>query len=52
MERGYDLHETYSLANAALLALQPQRIGATVITQNEQDIEAILRPRRFSLMLV
>jgi predicted nucleic acid-binding protein len=51
-ERDYDLHKTYSLVNDVLIALSARRIGATVITQNEKDFEAIRELQPFSLMVV
>ncbi|MFQ6039344.1 MAG: type II toxin-antitoxin system VapC family toxin [Candidatus Poribacteria bacterium] len=40
-EKGYDLKKAYSLTNDVLIALSARRIGATVVTQNRRDFEAI-----------
>lgn len=50
--RGYDLRGAYSLTNDVLIALSARSIGATVITQNAADFEAIRSIRPFSLAVV
>jgi predicted nucleic acid-binding protein len=49
---GYDLARAYSLANDVLIALSVRSIGATVVTQNKKDFEAIQRIRSFKLSVV
>jgi predicted nucleic acid-binding protein len=42
----------YGLTNDVLIALSARSIGATVITQNEQDFVAIQTIRPFKMALV
>jgi predicted nucleic acid-binding protein len=51
-EKGYDLKKVYSLTNDVLIALSARRIGATVVTQNRRDFEAIQEFKGFSLQIV
>lgn len=51
-EKGYDLKKAYSLTNDVLIALSARRIGATVVTQNRRDFEAIQEFKGFSLQIV
>ena len=48
---GWNLAGAYSLANDVLIALSARSIGATVITQNQADFEAIRTIRRFKLVV-
>jgi len=49
---GYDVTGATSLANDVLIALSARSIGATVLTQNRPDFEAIRRLRSFKLVVV
>ena len=49
---GYDVTGANSLANDVLIALSARSIGATVLTQNRADFEAIRRLRSFKLVVV
>ena len=49
---GYDVVGANSLANDVLIALSARSIGATVLTQNRADFEAIRRLRSFKLVVV
>ena len=51
-DRDYELHGAYSLTNDVLIALSARTIGATVITQNGADFEAIQSVRPFRLAVV
>jgi predicted nucleic acid-binding protein len=48
-EMNYNVSGAYSLANDVLIALSARSIGATVITQNQADFEAIRTLRPFKL---
>jgi predicted nucleic acid-binding protein len=50
--RGYELKKSYWLTNDVLMALSARRIGATVVTQNQRDFEAIQQIKGFSLQIV
>lgn len=50
--RGYTMASAYGLTNDVLIALSARSIGATVITQNEQDFVAIQTIRPFKMALV
>jgi predicted nucleic acid-binding protein len=52
MTRGYTMASAYGLTNDVLIALSARSIGATVITQNEQDFVAIQTIRPFKMALV
>ena len=49
---GYDLKKTASITNDVLIALSARQIGATVITQNRKDFEAIRRSKHFDLLIM
>ncbi len=49
---GYDLAGAHSLVNDVLIALSARSIGATVLTQNRPDFEAIRRLHSFKLVVV
>ncbi|HYT31244.1 MAG TPA: PIN domain-containing protein [Thermoanaerobaculia bacterium] len=49
---GYDVTGATSLANDVLIALSARSIGATVLTQNRADFEAIRKLRSFKLVVV
>lgn len=51
-DKGYELKKCYHLVNDALIALSSRQIGATVITQNENDFKQIQQIRDFKLMVV
>lgn len=51
-DKGYDLKKCCHLVNDALIALSSRQIGATVITQNEDDFKQIQQIRGFKLMVV
>ena len=48
-EMSYNVSGAYSLCNDVLIALSARSIGATVITQNQADFEAIRTLRPFKL---
>ena len=48
-EMSYDVSGAYSLSNDVLIALSARSIGATVVTQNQADFEAIRTLRPFKL---
>lgn len=50
--RGYELKKSYWLTNDVLIALSARRIGATVVTQNRSDFEAIQQIKGFSLQIM
>jgi predicted nucleic acid-binding protein len=50
--RGYTMASAYGLTNDVLIALSARSIGATVITQNEQNFVAIQTIRPFKMALV
>ena len=50
--RGYRLASTPSLVNDVLIALSARSIGATVLTTNTRDFEAIRGIRPFKLGIV
>ena len=50
--RGYTLGGKHSLVNDVLIALSARMIGATVITRNARDFEAIAGVRPFPLEVV
>lgn len=50
--RGYRLANTPSLVNDVLIALSARSIGATVLTSNTRDFEAIRGIRPFKLGIV
>jgi len=49
---GYDLKKTASITNDVLIALSARQIGATVVTQNRRDFEAVRRNRHFDLLIM
>ena len=49
---GYDLKKTASITNDVLIALSARQIGATVVTQNRRDFEAIRRCKHFDLLIM
>jgi tRNA(fMet)-specific endonuclease VapC len=49
---GYDLKKTASITNEVLIALSARQIGATVVTQNRRDFEAIKRSKAFDLLIM
>lgn len=49
---GYDLKKTASITNDVLIALSARQIGATVVTQNRRDFEAIRRSKHFDLLIM
>lgn len=51
-EMDYNLEGAFSLTNDVLIALSARSIGATVLTQNRSDFEAIRAIRPFRLALV
>lgn len=51
-DRGFRLEASHSIVNDLLIALSARSIGATVITQNERDYQAIQAVRRFQLIVV
>ena len=51
-EMGYEVSGASSLVNDILIALSARSIGATVITRNRSDFEAIQSIRPFKLILV
>lgn len=51
-KKGYNLSKAYSLVNDVLIALSARRIGATLLTQNAKDFEAIAEMMPLSLVLV
>jgi predicted nucleic acid-binding protein len=51
-EMDYDLQGAFSLTNDVLIALSARSIGATVLTQNRSDFEAIRAIRPFRLTVV
>jgi len=50
--RGYELRKSHSIVNDVLIALSARSIGATVVTQNRGDYEAIRSIRPFGLQTV
>lgn len=48
-EMSYNVSGAYSLCNDVLIAVSARSIGATVITQNQADFEAIRTLRSFKL---
>jgi predicted nucleic acid-binding protein len=52
VKMSYNVSGAYSLANDVLIALSARSIGATVITQNHADFEAIRTIRPFKLAVV
>jgi predicted nucleic acid-binding protein len=51
-KEAYELKKTASITNDVLIALGARRIGATVITQNRKDFEAIRRARDLKLFIL
>lgn len=51
-EKGYELSKAYWLANDVLIVLSARRVGATVLTQNAKDFEAIRQHLSFPLLIV
>ncbi|MCI0696018.1 type II toxin-antitoxin system VapC family toxin [candidate division KSB1 bacterium] len=51
-QKGYEIKKTIGLTNDVLIALSARRIGATVITQNKKDFEAIQSVKDFKLKIV
>lgn len=51
-EKGYQLSKAHWLANDVLIALSARRVGATVLTQNAKDFEAIRQYLSFPLLIV
>ena len=51
-EKGYELNKAYWLANDVLIALSARGVGATVLTQNAKDFEAIRQYLSFPLLIV
>jgi predicted nucleic acid-binding protein len=51
-QKGYEIKKTIGLTNDVLIALSARRIGATVITQNKKDFEAIKSVKDFKLRIV
>lgn len=51
-EMDYNLQGAFSLTNDVLIALSARSIGATVLTQNRSDFEAIRVIRPFRLAVV
>lgn len=50
--KGYEIKKTRGLTNDVLIALSARRLGATVITQNRKDFEAIQSVKDFKLKIV
>jgi predicted nucleic acid-binding protein len=50
--KGYELKKSYWLTNDVLIVLSARRIGATVVTKNQRDFEAIQQIKGFSLQIV
>lgn len=50
--RGYDLKKAYNLANDVLIALTARSIGATILTRNGKDFQAIREIRAFELVVL
>jgi hypothetical protein len=48
-ELDYDVRGAFSISNDVLIALSARSIGATVVTQNREDFEAIRKIRPFDL---
>lgn len=51
-KKGYDLKKSFSLSNDVLIALTARNIGATLITQNRKDFQAIKEVKDFDLMVI
>jgi predicted nucleic acid-binding protein len=51
-QKGYEIKKTLGLTNDVLIALSARRIGATAITQNRKDFEAIQSVKNFKLKIV
>ena len=51
-ELGYDVSGAVSLSNDILIALSARSIGATVVTQNRSDFEAIQTLCPFKLVVI
>jgi predicted nucleic acid-binding protein len=51
-DRGYDVARSASIANDVLIALSARSIGATVVTRNVRDYEAVRSIRPFKLAAV
>jgi len=51
-QKGYEIKKTLGLTNDVLIALSARRLGATVITQNRKDFEAIQSVKDFKLKIV
>jgi hypothetical protein len=51
-QKGYDLKKSARLVNDVLIALTARRIGATLITQNRRDFEAIREYKEFKLEII
>jgi len=49
---GYDLRKRWRLVNDCLIAMSSRQIGATVLTRNERDFQAIRRVVPFALTIV
>jgi len=50
--KGYDLKNTFSLANDVLIALTARSIGATLFTQNRKDFQAIREIKAFDFVFL
>lgn len=51
-QKGCEIKKTIGLTNDVLIALSARRIGATIITQNKKDFEAIKPVKDFKLKIV
>ncbi len=49
---GYDVRRRFRLVNDCLIAMSSRQIGATVLTRNERDFQAIRRVVPFALTIV
>ena len=49
---GFRIDATHSIVNDVLIALSARSIGATVVTQNERDYQAIQSVSPFQLLIV
>jgi predicted nucleic acid-binding protein len=49
---GYDLRRRFRLVNDCLIAMSSRQVGATLLTRNERDFQAIRRVVPFALTVV
>lgn len=51
-EKGYELKKAYWLTNDVLIAMSTRRVGATLVTKNRTDYEAIQEYFSFNLQVI